>query len=189
MRGKLTIVIAGPLLAAGGLAPAVLCAQAVTVGGGLGTLGVSASGYVSQVAVSYDAPLRGRTRWWAGLQAGRDPNPGVASPSTRQSVSELVVSVGPMLPVRLTRRAMAFIGAGGYGVVRRYGEARLASGGPALTEAGYTGGDWGGLGRTGVQIEVRPRWSAMIDSQIRVAVEGSERSRQPAFSLGLRRQW
>jgi hypothetical protein len=189
MRPTLVIVIARQLLAAGGLVPAALCAQAVTVGGGLGTLGVSASGYVSQVAVSYDAPLHGRTRWWAGVQAGRDPNPGVASPSTRQSVAELVVSVGPMLPVRLTRRAMAFIGAGGYGVVRRYGVARLASGGPALTEAFFTGGDWGALGRAGLGLEVWPRWSAMIDGQLRVAVEGSERSQQPTFSVGLRRQW
>lgn len=170
-------------------APALLGGQAVTVGGGVGTLGVSPSGSVGLVAISYDAPLHSRTRWWVGLHAGRDPNPGVASPSIRQSVSEVVVSVGPMLPVRMSPRATAFIGVGGYGVVRRYGEARLLSGGPVLTEARSGGGDWGALGRVGVRFNFRPRWGIMIDSHLRVAVEGSERRQQPALSVGLRREW
>jgi len=189
MRTK-SVAFAARRLAAGALfLPAAVAGQAVTVSGGVGTIGVSPSGTVGQLSVSYDAPLRGRSLWWAGVQLGRDANPGVASPSIRQSVSEMIVSVGPLLPVQLSPRAKAFIGAGGYGVVRRYGEGQLISGGPALTDAGTGGGDWGALGRAGLLLEVRPRWSVLVDSQLRVAVEGSERRNQPAFSVGLRRQW
>jgi hypothetical protein len=189
MRLKSVAVALGLAVVSCCLTPALLSGQAVTVGGGVGALGVSSSGAVAQVAISFDSPLHGRARWWAGVHAGRDPNPGVASPSIRQSVSEMVVSVGPLLPVRLTSRATVFIGVGGYGVVRRYGVARSINGGPALTDASNGGGDWGGLGRAGVQLAVVPRWGVTIDSQLRIAVEGSERRQQPAFSLGLRREW
>lgn len=185
-----SVIVAARRLATGALfVPAALAGQAVSVGGGIGSIGVSPSGYVGQLSVSYDAPLRGRSLWWAGVQVGRDANPGVASPGVRQSVSEMIVSVGPLVPVQLSPRAKVFIGAGGYGVVRRYGEAQSIRGGPALTAAGSGGGDWGALGRAGLLLEVRPRWSVVFDSQLRVAVEGSERRKQPAFSVGLRRQW
>lgn len=169
--------------------PTVGNAQAVTVSGGVGMLGVASAGYVGQLALTYDAHLRAGTRWWAGLHAGRDPNPGIASPGMRQSVSELILSVGPLLPIRLTSRSTVFVGAGAYGVVRRYGVARAQDGGPPLTSASSGGGDWGALGRAAVEVGLTPRWGVMLESQLRIAAQGSTRRQQPAFSAGLRRQW
>lgn len=183
------VLIAGSLLTTH--AHAQSRAGAIAVGGGIGMIGVNGDGTVGQFAMSYDAPLTGRTRWWAGIHAGRDPNPGVASPGIRQGVTEVVVSLGPMVPIRGPAATTVFLGGGLYGVARRYGVAiesataeRVSRGTELLA-----GGDWGAVGRTALELGRPERMSVLLDAQWRYAYEGSVRRFQPAFSLGVRRTW
>lgn len=162
----------------------------LTFAGGTGTLGSTASGSVGQLALLLDTPLRGRTRWWTGVHAGRDRDPGLASPSLRQSVTEFVVAAGPMLPIRGPGASQIVLGAGAYGVARRYGAARQRNDGTVVNDGGYyTGGDWGAVGRAAVQVPITGRLSAMIDGQWRRPYEGSERPTLRALSVGLRTVW
>jgi hypothetical protein len=162
----------------------------LTLAGGTGTLGSTASGAVGQIALLLDAPLRGRTRWWTGLHAGRDRDPGLASPSLRQSVTEFVIAAGPMLPIRGPGASRIILGAGAYGVARRYGAARQRTDGAVVNDGGYyTGGDWGAVGRVAVQLPLTDRVSALIDGQWRRPYEGSERPTLRALSLGVRTAW
>jgi len=162
---------------------------AFSAGAGVGTLGTTAAGYVAQLSASIDAPLRGRTRWWAGLHTGRDADPGVASPGIRQAVTELVVSAGPLLPIQLPRAGTLLLGGGVYGVARRYGAGRVEQTGETLFSAGYTGGDWGAVARTALHLPLTQRLGVLLDGQWRFAYEGTSRRTQPAVAVGVRKVW
>jgi hypothetical protein len=162
----------------------------LTLAGGTGTLGSTASGTVGQIALLLDAPLRGRTRWWTGVHAGRDRDPDWNSPTIRQSVTEFVIAAGPMLPIRGPGASRIMIGAGVYGVALRYGDARRRDDGTLLQDGGYyTGGDWGAVGRAAVQVPITARLSALLDGQWRRPYEGSERPTLRALSVGVRTVW
>lgn len=162
-------------------------ASAVTISVGAGALGVSRDGLVRQVAAGYDRSVNRWSRWWVSLQGMHDGNPGVTSLGIRQSVTEIVVASGPSVDLSLGSRAAVTVGVGVYGVARRYGVARLAGGGPSLTDAGWGGGDWGTVGRAGLRVGSARGLALVLDGQLRLAREGSVRSVQPMFGFGVRR--
>ncbi len=162
-------------------------ASAVTIGVGAGALGVSRDGLVRQVSAGYDRSVNRWSRWWVSLQGMHDGNPGVSSPGLKQSVKEIVVATGPSAELPLGARAAVTAGFGVYGVARRYGVGRRADGGPALTDASWGGGDWGTVGRAGLRVGSARGYALVLDGQLRLAREGSVRSVQPMFGVGVRR--
>lgn len=162
--------------------------RAVTLSGGAGALGVTRTGLVPNLSAAYERGVNGWSHWWFGLQGMYDRDPGVASPGFRQSVTEMIVSSGPALDLALGARAAVTAGVGVYGVARRYGTGRSSAGGPALTSAGWGGGDWGTVGRAGLRVGRADGFALLLEGQFRVAREGSARRVQPMIGVGVRRR-